>query len=107
MKVKLATQVLSRSVAIALQESGREEVAGTAQFCSMMNDFFDCSNVRSLTEHTRKRSHLIKPYESPNDERFTWMRDVFLKFLEDWKESTMTREGNLKRCFCLFKPIMV
>ena len=88
MKVKLATQVLSRSVAIALQESGREEVAGTAQFCSMMNDFFDCSNVRSLTEHTRKRNHLIKPYESPNDERFTWMRDVFLKFLEDWKEST-------------------
>ena len=78
----------------------------------MMNDFFDCSKVRSLTEHTRKRNHLIKPYESPNEERFTWMRDVFFKFLEDWKESAMTREGNSlqmieERCFCLFKPIMV
>ncbi|XP_028413907.1 uncharacterized protein LOC114536754 [Dendronephthya gigantea] len=49
MKVKLATQVLSRSVAIALEESGKEDVTGTAQFCRMMNDFFDCTNVRFLT----------------------------------------------------------
>ena len=48
MKVKLATQVLSRSVALALQESGNNEVLGTAEFCRMMNDFFDCTNVRSL-----------------------------------------------------------
>ena len=59
MKGKLATQVLSRSVAVALEESGEEDVSGTAQFCRMMNDFFDCTNVRSLTEHTRKRNHLI------------------------------------------------
>jgi hypothetical protein len=47
MKVKLATQVLSRSLAIALEESGKDETGGTAQFCRMMNDFFDCANVRS------------------------------------------------------------
>jgi hypothetical protein len=47
MKVKLATQVLSGSVAIALEESGKDETGGTAQFCRMMNDFFDCANVRS------------------------------------------------------------
>ena len=41
MKVKLATRVLSRSVALALQESGNNEVLGTAEFCRMMNDFFD------------------------------------------------------------------
>ncbi len=51
MKVKLATQVLSKSVAIALEESGDEEVLGTAKFCRMMNDFFDCTNVRSTTEY--------------------------------------------------------
>ncbi len=45
MKVKLATQVLSRSVAIALRESDNEEVLGTAMFCQMLNDFFDCTNV--------------------------------------------------------------
>ena len=61
MKVKLAAQVLSRSVAIALTESGKEEVAGTAQFCQMMNDFFDCTNVRSLTEHVNKGIILSNP----------------------------------------------
>ena len=40
MKVKLATQVLSKSVAIALEENGDEEVLGTAKFCRMMKDFF-------------------------------------------------------------------
>ena len=56
MKVKLAVQVLSKSVAIALQESDREEVLGTAIFCQMMNSFFDCTNVRSKDEHSRKRN---------------------------------------------------
>ena len=58
MKVKLATQVLSWSVAISLEESGNEEVLGTAKFCMMMNDFFDCTNVRAPTEHVRNY-HLI------------------------------------------------
>lgn len=83
MKVKLATQVLSKSVAIALRESGKKEVLGTAQFCDMMNDFFDCTNVRSTTEHVRKRNQFIKPYTSGDDERFTWLKEVFLKYVED------------------------
>ena len=62
MKVKLVTQVLSQSVALTLQESGNNEVSGTAEFCRMMNDFFDCTNVRSLHEHQRKRNDLLKPY---------------------------------------------
>lgn len=37
MKVKLATQVFSRSVAMALEESGNKEVLGTAQFCRMIS----------------------------------------------------------------------
>ena len=90
MKVKLATQVLSRSVAISLEESGNVEVLGTAEFCQMMNDFFDCTNVTSLTEHVRRRNHLIKPYTSPDDERFGWLKDVFLQYLEKWRQSTMT-----------------
>ena len=83
MKVKLATQVLSRSVALALEESGNSEVLGTAEFCRMMNDFFDCTNVRSLREHERKRNDLIKPYTAVDDDRFGWLRDVFLKYLEN------------------------
>ena len=91
MKVKLATKVLSRSVAIALEESGDKEVLGTAQFCQMMNYFFDCTNVRSLTEHVR-RNHFIKPY-TQDDERFVWLKNVFLEYLENWRWSTMAREG--------------
>ena len=40
MKVNLATQVLSQSVAIALEEADNYEVLGTAEFCRMMNSFF-------------------------------------------------------------------
>jgi hypothetical protein len=81
-------------VAIALEEAGNDEVLGTAEFCRMMNDFFDCTNVRSLTEHEKKRNPLIKPYTSQDDERFSWLKDVFLNYLETWKQSTVTREGN-------------
>ena len=93
MKVKLATQILSRSVAIALEETGNDEVMGTAEFCRMMNDYFDCTNVRSRTEHTRKRNDLIKPYTSVEDTRFQWLLDVFLQYLEMWKKSTLERDG--------------
>ena len=91
MKVKLAVQVLSKSVAIALQESDREEVLGTARYCEMMNSFFDCTYVRSKDEHSRKRSEFIEPYTSCDEERFTWLTNVFLKYLEDWRTSTLTR----------------
>jgi hypothetical protein len=93
MKVKLAIQVLSKSVAIALEESDNEEVSGTAMFCTMMNTFFDCTNVRSKTEYIKKRNDSIKPYFSCDDPRFTWLTDVFLKYLEDWRRSTLTRPG--------------
>ena len=94
MKVKLPVQVLSKSVAIALRETGREDVIATAEFCEMMNGFFDCTNVRSLTEHQRKKNSFIMPYESPDDQHLTWLKDVFLNYLENWKKSTEAREGN-------------
>ena len=80
MKMKLAMQVLSQSVANALEESGDNDVLETAKFCRMMNSFFDCTNVRSRTEHIHKKNEFIKPYTSLNDERF----------------STLEREGNYK-----------
>ena len=69
-------------------------VAGTAMFCQMINDFFDCSNVRSLTEHERKRNDWIKPNESPEDKRFLWLKDTFLKYLEDWLSSVAKRNDH-------------
>ena len=92
MKVKLAVQVLSKSVAIALRET-EEDVSATADFCDMTNGFFDCTNVRSLTEHSQKNP-FIMPYTTPDDYRFTWLKDTFLNYLEMWKKSTMTRDGS-------------
>ncbi|CAB3977284.1 Hypothetical predicted protein [Paramuricea clavata] len=94
MEVKLAVQVLSKSVAIALRESGKEDVTGTAQFCEMMNGFFDCTNVRSLIEHIRKNNSFIMPYKSPVDEQLTWLIErCFPHYLESCKQITLTHEG--------------
>ena len=79
MKLRLATQVLSWSVAIALEESGDSDVLGTAEFCRMMNDFYNYINVRSLTEHVKKRNEFIQLYTSANDDHFGWLVDVFLQ----------------------------
>ena len=93
MKVKLAVQILSKSVAIALRETEDDDVSGTANFCDMM-EFFDCTNVRSLTEHSQKNNPFITPYTTPEDYRFTWLKDMFFNYLETWKESTLNRDGN-------------
>ena len=93
MKVKLAVQVLSRTISTCLLECNDPSVVGTAMFCQMVNDFFDCTNVRSESEHVRKRNERIKPYTSCEDEHLVWMKDTFLKFLDDWKASIQVREG--------------
>ncbi|CAB4007674.1 Hypothetical predicted protein, partial [Paramuricea clavata] len=91
--VKLATQVLSTSVAIALEECGYAYVLATAKFCKMMNDFFDCTNVMSMTEYVSKRNQFVKPYTCQDDERFSWLKDVFLGYwivgkIRQWQEMT-------------------
>ena len=110
MKVKLAVQVLSKSVAIALRETAKEDIIGTAEFCEMMNGLFDCTNVRSLTEHVRKKNAFIKPYGSVEDERLTWLKDVFLKYLESWRRQSVkenTHQMKDRRCSYLFKLMKV
>ena len=93
MKVSMAVQVLSNTVSQALQRhypSG--EAQETAKLCKMMNDFFDCMNVRSTTEYQRERNALLAPYRSTDDERFDWLQNVFLEYLTNWKSSE-SREG--------------
>ena len=94
MKVSLAVQVLSNTVAQALERHySSGEAHETARLCKMMNDFFDCLNVRSTTEHLRKQNALLVPYRAVDDERFNWLQNVFLDYLKNWKCSVDTREG--------------
>ena len=70
MRVNLAAQVLSASVASVLKAFGPPEAEGTAKLCEMMDGFFDSLNVRSTTEHQRKRKPFLAPYISDEDRRY-------------------------------------
>ena len=54
----LATQVLSQSIVIALEESDDDGVLGTAKFCRMMDSFFDCTNERSRADIHKKNEFI-------------------------------------------------
>ena len=111
MKVSLAVQVMSKTMSLALKQYFAEgEADETAKLCEMINDFFDCLNVRSFHEHERKRNVLLAPYRSSTDFRFDWLENVFLKYLKDWFSSTQTCSGKYTpeqraQIFCLFRHI--
>ena len=95
MRVNLAAQVLSASVASVLKTFGPPEAAATAKLCEMVDAFFDCLNVRSVTEHQRKRKPFLAPYTSVNDERFVlicilyylFKKNITLLFLYEFQQS--------------------
>ena len=76
MRVNLAAQVLSASVAAVLRSFSPPDTAGTAKLCEMVDSLFDCLNVRSTSEHQRKSKPFLAPYSSLHDER--WLEDYLL-----------------------------
>ena len=66
-RVNLAAQVLSTSVAAVLKTFGPPETAATAKLCEMVDGFFDCLNMRSTTEHQTKRKPFSAPYTIKNN----------------------------------------
>ena len=97
MRVDLAAQVLSSTVVNVLNLYGGPECFATTKFCKMMNDFFDCLNVRSSIEYVHDRNNMLQPYYTEDDDRFDWHKNTFLKYLADWKKSVENRFGD----FCL------
>ena len=93
MKVNLAVQTLSATNALVLKSKFGPAYHGTAEFCSMMDKFFDIMNVRDSIEHVHKRKINLQPFKSPEDERLTWLREKFLKYLDDWQKSISVRKG--------------
>lgn len=93
MRVNLAAQILSATMASVLKSFGPPDAIATSKLCEM-DFFFDCLNVRSTMEHVRKRKPFVAPYTSVNDQRFTWLMSDFLAFLRNWKESVARRQGN-------------
>lgn len=93
MKVNLAAQVLSDSVANALEEYYGQHVSETILFIRHMNKFFDILNVRSLVEGRNKRNSDLNPFKSIEDERLDWLTGDFVKYFEDWAENVSLRDG--------------
>ena len=56
--------------------------------------FFDCLNVRSTTEHKKKRNEFLAPYTTAEDSRFDWLHNTFLAYLDAWYEATQARPGS-------------
>ncbi|KAK7112314.1 uncharacterized protein [Littorina saxatilis] len=93
MSVRLAAQVLSRSVGLVMQSYGSEECQETAKFILYMDRFFDCLNGRSASEAAEKKKPDLRPYTHKDDPRFEFF-DEFLTYLNEWKASVLTRQGN-------------
>ena len=93
MNVRLATQVLSETVGKILFKYGPPDAAGTSKFCILMDQCFDCCNVRNTIEAQRKDKKFLRKYDDANDEKFLWLEDVFLKYFSDWQQSILMRPG--------------
>ena len=94
MRVNLAVQVLSSSMAKIMKQFGPEESHQTAEFCLIMDKFFDCMNVRSNKEADYTRKPYREPYKSVNDCRFNFLLNELLPYFQTWLSSIKTRQGD-------------
>ena len=75
--VKFAVPVLNETTAKIPKTFGMTETSETAKYCQMLDQFFDCLNVRSLEKHQKKTKPFLKQYINKNDKRFYWMTNQF------------------------------
>ena len=83
--------ILSKTMLVALFTFEAPESTATVEFC---DSFFDCLNVRSITEWRRKIKPFLEPYVNQNDAKFTWLIENSLWYFCTWKESIKTHHGN-------------
>ena len=60
----------------------------------MIDNFFDCMNVRSVSKHIRKHKNKVAPYTAIDDEQFNWLFHVFLNYFDTRKLSIENRGNN-------------
>eukprot|EP00731_Ephydatia_muelleri_P018846 Em0011g886a len=92
MRVDLAAQVLSESVAKAMELTGGPVVSETVKFITMMDKFFDCLNVDNYSSGYTQRKPFKQPYRSANDFRLNWLEKEFLPYLDQWEQSVLCRD---------------
>jgi hypothetical protein len=104
MNVRLAAQVLSKSVADLLKTfrelstdnqstSIFDDTTETERFCRIFNRLFDCFNTRHLYEAQQKRNDDLAPYTKKYDIRLQWLENEFVPYLESWENYAMSKVG--------------
>ena len=97
MKVNLAAQVMSNTVANALRHVFGDDVEPTVAFIRTMNRWFDIMNNRSLRETHRKRNPDVAPFENVEDPRLDWLTNDFLDYFSQWTRSIEERFPHLSK----------
>ena len=82
----------------------RVESTATAELCLNMDKFFDIMNIRNESEGVKKRKPFLNSFRNINDERFLWLQNEFLVYLENGKSSVerekeISVEQNEIKCF--------
>lgn len=76
MRVRLAAQVFSATVANALELEYGDQFSETVKFIRLMNKFFDLINSKNLKEGQMKRNPNLNPYCDPVDIRLEVKRKL-------------------------------
>ncbi|XP_066912671.1 uncharacterized protein [Clytia hemisphaerica] len=108
MKVRLAAQVLSTTVANCLKYRNNPETKGTEEFCRNFDYFFDCLNGQYERQGIVTKKPALNPYKSVNDPRFDWLEKDFIKdYIIQWQEEAKSQIHLTKKernKLCLSQP---
>eukprot|EP00731_Ephydatia_muelleri_P010173 Em0005g759a len=94
MRVDLAAQVLSTTVAEAFAYENSPHTKETERFVRIFDKFFDLMNTRNTKEFVLKRKPNLAPYinNPETEERLKWLQDVFLPYLDEWEAYAHAQE---------------
>jgi len=93
MRVSLAAQVLSQTVANGLRSVYGQSVKSTIEFIEIINKWFDIVNVKHLFEGRNTRNLNLAPFTNVDDERLHWLESDFLSYFDKWKVAVNNRSG--------------
>jgi hypothetical protein len=94
MQVSLAAQVLSSTIANALEYVVGESAKRTVDVICIMNKWFDIMNVKNLYEGQRSPNANLMPFMDFNNPRVLWLENDFLDYLDHWRSAANGRSGN-------------
>ena len=95
MNVRSSAQVLSTTVSKVL--SNYANTAGIAEFCWLFDKFFDIMDFSSTTASPCELKPFNTAFSSTVDPWFSWLKNQFLKYFEDWLRLIEERPGAYKK----------